>query len=155
MIKLPRMNEDEVSSLLEKQMLCRIAFRGNHYPYVAPFQYTIVNGILYFHFTNYGRKMKLLGSNKGVCVEIEKYKQDLSEYRFVILRGELEVVIDSKERVQVIKKMAREGKAKLSRNFLAAHGLSRLGDWSSLEEEENAVIVRLQRIVEKIGLKSP
>jgi hypothetical protein len=67
--------------------LCRIAFKGNKYPYMAPFQYVFMDGSIYFHFTDYGRKMRLLEKDKRVCVEIEKYKPDLSEYKFIVLRA--------------------------------------------------------------------
>ena len=136
-------------------MLCRIAFKGNNYPYMAPFQYVFMNRSLYFHFTDYGRKMKLLEKDKRVCVEIEKYRTDLSEYNFVVLRGTLKVVTDPQERAKAIKRMAEEGKQKLSTNFLAAHGFKKEEGWSSFTPEKPLVIVKLQEIAEEIGLKSP
>jgi len=154
-VKLPRMKEDEIKKVIKEQMLCRIAFKGKNYPYMAPFQYVYMNDTLYFHFTDYGRKMQFLEKDKRVCVEIEKYKPDMSEYNFVVLRGSIEIVNDAQERSRVIKKMAEDGKRKLSRNFLAAHGFKKEEGWSALSPEKPLVIVKLTEIVEEIGLKSP
>jgi nitroimidazol reductase NimA-like FMN-containing flavoprotein (pyridoxamine 5'-phosphate oxidase superfamily) len=149
------MNKKEIKELISNQILCRIAFKGDKYPYMAPFQYVLINGSLYFHFTNYGKKMKLFGSDKRVCVEIEKYEADLSSYNFVIFRGELEIVKDRNERIKVINKIAKDGKQKLSTNFLAAHGVKKEDGWDSLQPEKELVIVKLKNIKEVIGLKSP
>lgn len=154
-VKLPKMEKSEVENLLREQMLCRIAFKGDEYPYMAPFQYVLIDGFLYFHFTDYGKKMNLLEKDKRVCVEIEKYRPDLSEYNFVVLRGELEVVRDPQERAKVINRMAEEGKQKLSTNFLVAHGFKKEEGWSSFTPERPVVIVKLKEVTEEIGLKSP
>lgn len=154
-VKLPKMEKLEIEKLLREQMLCRIAFKGNEYPYMAPFQYVVMNGSLYFHFTDYGKKMRLLEKDKRVCVEIEKYRPDLSEYNFVVLRGMLEVVKDPQERAKVIRKMAEDGEQKLSINFLAAHGFKKDEGWSSFTPEKPVIIVRLKETTEKMGLKSP
>ena len=155
LVKLPKMDGEEINNLLKNQLLCRIAFKGDKYPYMAPFQYVLMHGSLYFHFTNYGKKMKLLDKDKRVCVEIEKYRSDLSEYNFVVLRGELEVLNNSDERDNVIHRMAEDGKLKLSTNFLAAHGFKKEQGWDSFTPEKPIVIVKLKKVTEKIGLKSP
>ena len=154
-VKLPNMEKSEIENLLREQMLCRIAFKGDKCPYMAPFQYVLMDGSLYFHFTDYGKKMRLLERDKRVCVEIEKYRPDLSEYNFVVLRGELEVVSDPQERAKVINRMAEEGRQKLSTNFLAAHGFKKEEGWSSFTPERLVVIVKLKEVAEEIGLKSP
>jgi len=154
-VRLPKMEKSEIEKLIREQMLCRIAFKGDKYPYMAPFQYVFMNGSLYFHFTDYGKKMRLLEKDRRVCVEIESYLKDLSKYSFVVLRGTLKVVTDPQERAKVIKRMAEEGKQKLSRNFLVAHGFKKEEGWSSFNPEKPLVIVKLEEIAEEIGLKSP
>jgi hypothetical protein len=47
------------------------------------------------------------------------------------------------------------GKKRLSRNFLAAHGLRADENWDSLAAEEPIVIVKLDPLVAESGLKSP
>jgi nitroimidazol reductase NimA-like FMN-containing flavoprotein (pyridoxamine 5'-phosphate oxidase superfamily) len=154
-VKLPRMEKNEIEQLIREQMLCRIAFKGAEYPYIAPFQYVFMDGTLYFHFTDYGKKMKLLEKDKRVCVEIEKFHPDMSEYNFVVLRGALEVVEDSQERAKVIRRMAKEGEQKVSVNFLAAHGFKKEEGWSSFTPEKPLVVVKLVEITEEVGLRSP
>jgi nitroimidazol reductase NimA-like FMN-containing flavoprotein (pyridoxamine 5'-phosphate oxidase superfamily) len=149
------MEKHEINQLIREQMLCRIAFKGDEYPYMAPFQYVLMNGSIYFHFTDYGKKMRLLEKDKRVCVEIEEYRQDLSEYSFVVLRGILKVVTDPYERVTIIRRMAKEGEQKLSPNFLAAHGFKKEEGWSSFTPEKPLVIVKLENVTQEIGLKSP
>lgn len=155
LVKLPKMNAVEIDQLVEEQSLCRIAFKGPEYPYIAPFQYICMNNTLYFHFTDYGRKMSLLEKDNRVCVEIECYTKDLSKYRFVVLSGKLTVVTDPRERAKVVKKMGEEGERKLSRNFLAAHGLKPEQGWPSLSQQKSFVIVKLGKVTERLGLKSP
>ena len=155
MVKLPKMEKFEVDQLLRQQTLCRIAFKGDKYPYMAPFQYVLIDGSLYFHFTDYGKKMRLLEKDRRVCVEIEKYRPDLSEYNFAVLRGKLEIVRDAQERARAIKQIAEEGKQKLSTNFLAAHGFKKEEGWSAFTPERPVVIVKLKEVTEEIGLKSP
>jgi len=43
-VKLPKMEKSEINNLLQEQLLCRIAFKGDKYPYMAPFQYVMMNG---------------------------------------------------------------------------------------------------------------
>ena len=155
LVKLPKMEKEEIDNLIKEQMLCRIAFKGANYPYVAPFQYVYMNGTLYFHFTDYGKKMKLLDKDDRVCVEIEKFQPDLSEYNFVALRGRLGIVTDSKERSEAITRMAEQGKQRLSPNFLAAHGFRREEGWATFTPKKTVVIMKLDDIAEKIGIKSP
>ncbi len=154
--KLPKMTKQEMWKLIRRQRLCRIAFKGAKYPYMAPFQYVVLDGVLYFHFTDYGKKMKLIENDKRVCVEIEEYKEDLSEYSFIVLRGTLKVVSDQQERVRALKKLAEEGETKLSPNFLPAHGFNKEDGWSSLTLNETPlVVIKLENITQEIGLKSP
>lgn len=154
--KLPKMSKQEMWKLIRRQKLCRIAFKGKKYPYMAPFQYVLLDGILYFHFTDYGKKMKLIEIDENVCVEIEEYKEDLSEYRFIVLRGNLKVVTDKKERSRALEQLSEEGETKFSPNFLPAHGFNEEDGWSSLTSNKmNLIIIKLENITQEIGLKSP
>jgi hypothetical protein len=67
----------------------------------------------------------------------------------------LKVVKDPTEREVVIRKMAEEGRKKLSTNFLAAHGLNKTEGWSSFTPEKPLVIIKLESVTEEIGIKSP
>ena len=155
-VKLPKMSKQEMWRLIRRQRLCRIAFKGKEYPYIAPFQYVALDSTLYFHFTDYGTKMKLIENEKRVCVEIEEYREDLSEYSFIVLRGTLKVVTDPQERGKALQELAKEGKDKLSPNFLPAHGFKKEDGWDSLTPaNQSLVAVKLEQITQEIGLKSP
>lgn len=154
-VKLPRMSGEEIDNLVREQFLCRIAFRGRESPYIAPFQYVIVGDQIYFHFTDYGRKMSLMNEGNPVCVEIEKYSPDLSEYGFVVLIGNLEHVTDQEERKKAIEAMAKSGRERLSKNFLAAHGFEKRASWSDFTPDRPMTILKLGKVAERLGLKSP
>jgi nitroimidazol reductase NimA-like FMN-containing flavoprotein (pyridoxamine 5'-phosphate oxidase superfamily) len=154
--KLPKMTKQEMWKLIRRQRLCRIAFKGAEYPYMAPFQYAVLDDVLYFHFTDYGTKMKLIENDKRVCVEIEEYKEDLSEYSFIVLRGMLKIVTEAQERAKALQKLAEDGKQKLSANFLSAHGFKKEEGWNALTPlNKSLVIIKLEHITQEIGLKSP
>ncbi|MBS7633704.1 pyridoxamine 5'-phosphate oxidase family protein [Candidatus Bathyarchaeota archaeon] len=150
------MSREEIDQLIEEEFLCRIAFCGKNTPYIAPFQYVLINGQLYFHFTKYGKKIGFLEEGKSVCVEIEKYTQDLKAYSFVTLTGELKAVKRTEERVLAIEKIVETARRKgLSENFLAAHGFSREKGWAQLTPDKPIIIVKLVNVKDRIGLKSP
>lgn len=153
-IKLPLMNEEEVNKLIKTQFICRIAFAGKEGPYIAPFQYVWINNQLYFHFTNYGNKIAFLKEQKQVCVEIEKFTPNLSEYAFIVLEGTLKLVEDKEERSKAIQKLSEIGKEKLSPNFLLAHGFNSNEGWSILNTEQPIMIIKLDKVKSKKGLKS-
>jgi nitroimidazol reductase NimA-like FMN-containing flavoprotein (pyridoxamine 5'-phosphate oxidase superfamily) len=153
-VKMPKMKENEIDHLVSEQFLCRIAFRGDRTPYIAPFQYVVIDGVLHFHFTDYGKKLSFLKQETPVCVEIERFTPNLSEYQFVVLTGKLRLVEDRLERKRAIEKMAEAGKKKLSPNFLVAHGFSKGSEWLNFSENQEILIIKLE-VTEKMGLKSP
>ena len=154
-VKLPWMTDAETARLVDEQMLCRIAFRGDDYPYLAPFRYVVMDDVLYFHFPDYGKKMRLLETDSRACVQIESYEPDLSEYSFVSYRGRLVRVTESEERDKAIRLFAETGKKRLSTKFLAAHGIEPGEGWGEFTPEKDFVIVKLVDVVEKVGLKNP
>jgi nitroimidazol reductase NimA-like FMN-containing flavoprotein (pyridoxamine 5'-phosphate oxidase superfamily) len=154
-VEMPKMKENEIEELIREQFLCRIAFKGDLQPYIAPFQYAFVNGILYFHFTDYGKKMSFFKQETPVCVEIERYTPNLSEYGFVVFTGKLRLVEDHEERKLAIEKISEVGKKKISKNFLVAHGFSQGSDWTDFTADKPILIIKLDEVTEKIGLKSP
>ena len=153
--KLPKMSLQEVQNLLDHENICRIAFRGNDFPYMAPFQYTRIGNTMYFHFTNYGRKIRLIDNDNRVCVSVERFMPDMNEYSFVVLRGQLERVNDSEERKEAINRLAEAGNDNLSENFLAAHGFETSEGWEAISAGKPMLIYKLDKISEIFGLKSP
>ena len=154
-VKMPKMDAKEIKKFINRQFLCRIAFRGEVQPYIAPFQYVVVDGTLYFHFTDYGKKMGFFKRRTPVCVEIEWYTPNLSEYKFVVLSGNLKLVENREERKRAILKMAEVGKQQLSPNFLVAHGFPQGSDWVEFTDDQPMLIIKLDEVTERTGLKSP
>ena len=155
MYKLPRMNQDELHDVLCTHVLCRIAVHDINCAYIAPFQYILLDNILYFQFANYGKKMRLLKQDNRVCVEVESYTADLSQYSFIILRGKLVEATDSAEREKVIKHFAETGRTRFSSQFLAAHGLKTEETWTAYTSDKPLLILKLVETTERFGLRSP
>ncbi len=155
--KLESMTPQEIKALVQTSHLCRIAFKGDEHPYIAPFQYAYVNDSMYFHFAAYGRKMRYLSEDPAVCVEIEQNAPDMSDYRFVALCGTLVFVTDAAEKATAINAITAIAlRESLSNKFLAAHGLGSKADWRSFEPTPlDAEVVKLTKIVEVTALKSP
>jgi nitroimidazol reductase NimA-like FMN-containing flavoprotein (pyridoxamine 5'-phosphate oxidase superfamily) len=153
--QLPKMSEAEIDQIIQKNALCRIAYLSGEYPYISPFQYAVVDGTLYFHFTDYGRKKAFLEQDSKVCVEIEDNSPDLARYCFISLRGHLSLVKSHEERLKVIRALVENAKIHFSPNFLAAHGFDKIDCWDAMVGQDSLKIIRLERIIEKIGLKSP
>ena len=152
-IKLAPMSEAEISKAITDHNLCRIAFIDDAYPYISPFQYVCINNNLFFHFTDYGKKMKILSNNQNVCVSIEEFKPDLSSYYFISIQGKLKQVEDDKLKMKVMKEMAELASKNYSKNFLLAHGFQKEKKWDILTSK-NQIIYKLLVINNPIGLKS-
>jgi nitroimidazol reductase NimA-like FMN-containing flavoprotein (pyridoxamine 5'-phosphate oxidase superfamily) len=154
-LKIPRMEKQEYDRLIEKGYVCRIAFQGEKYPYIAPFLYVFDGSFLYFLSTKYGKKIEHFRKSPYVSVEIEKYTKDLSSYMFVTLQGYLEEVHDSIE-----KKIIREKfvdlivERNLSCNILAALGHSPLDPPAAIAEEERSLVWKLVGVKDLIALKN-
>jgi len=152
-IKLPKMDEEEIKSSIEKKNLCRIAFIDDDYPYISPFQYVLYNNSLYFHFTDYGKKKEILSKNTNVCVSIEDFSPDLSKYHFISIQGSLKLVEKASEKVEVMKRMVNNAKKIFSTKFLTAHGFEKDSGWDSFQTED-LLIYKLEEVGTRIGLKS-
>ena len=152
--KIPSMEKREYDRLIEEEHVCRIAFKGDKYPYVAPFVYVFDGRFMYFLSTKYGKKIEFFRKDPHVSVEVERYAPDLSSYMFVTLRGRLDEVRDSEE-----KRRVRVGfvdlirNKNLSRNVLLALGHSPADPLDSIVEEERSLIWKLVDVEKIVGLK--
>ncbi|MEJ2251551.1 MAG: pyridoxamine 5'-phosphate oxidase family protein [Candidatus Lokiarchaeota archaeon] len=148
------MTENEIENILNEQNICRIAFIDDEYPYISPFQYVYTNHRLFFHFTDYGKKMKILENNKNVCVSIEKFDPNLSEFYFVSIQGILKPIINKIEKYKVVDKMVERLRKKYSKNFLSAHGIDKEKGWEGFKRSEPLKIYFLEEKKSRIALKS-
>ncbi len=156
-VKMPEMIPREMEGVLQNNFLCRIAFKGDEdsYPYISPFVYVYLHRIMYFFFTDYGKKMSFLKKDPHVCVEVENTTPDLSDCSFLALRGILQVVNVQTERSRAIEVMRiLSTEHKLSPNFLIALGLDRDAGWGAFSPEAPIIVVKLTNIIEQVGLKT-
>jgi nitroimidazol reductase NimA-like FMN-containing flavoprotein (pyridoxamine 5'-phosphate oxidase superfamily) len=154
-VKIPRMEKEEYDRLIDKGYVCRIAFQGEKYPYIAPFLYVFDGSFLYFLSTKYGKKLEYFRKSPYVSVEIERYSKDLSSYMFVTLQGYLEEVSDSIE-----KKIIREKfvdlivNRDLSCNILAALGHSPNDAPAAIAKEDRSLVWKLVGVKDLVALKN-
>jgi nitroimidazol reductase NimA-like FMN-containing flavoprotein (pyridoxamine 5'-phosphate oxidase superfamily) len=100
------MSHREMDELLKGQILCRITFHDEPYPYTLPMEYYYFGDVMYFHFTTTGKKMELMKKNPSVTVEVDWSNDTLTDYKSVILKGRLVAVDNPDERNTVNVAMA-------------------------------------------------
>jgi len=155
LVKIPQMEKEEYDRLIADGYVCRIAFQGEQYPYIAPFLYVFDGRYLYFLSTKYGYKIRHFRQNPHVAVEVEQYSPDLARYTFVTLTGRLVEVEDAAEKRAVRERFVRLITAKkLSRNVLAALGHAPDEPLQSLVTEERSSVWKLTAVREIIALKN-
>lgn len=154
--KIPKMEKHEYDNLIKENYICRIAFKGNDFPYIAPFLYSFDGKYLYFLPTRYGRKIEYFHQSPHVSVEIEYYSNDFSSYKFISLQGKLEEINEDNEK----KKIRSDFVELIKKNNLSPNVMSALGYSASdlpeiITQEERNMVWRLIEVKEMIALKSP
>ena len=155
--KMPRMGKSEYDRMVKEQYICRIAFKGEEHPYIAPFLYVFDGRFMYFLSTNYGRKVQNFRDNPSVTVEIENYSPDLSTFGFVALPGRLVEIDDVGEKSRIRESFVNLIKSKgLSSNVLSALGHSPQEPVEALLAGERTLVWKLAgvKVDEILGLKS-
>jgi uncharacterized protein len=154
-VKIPKMPKKEYDRLIEENHVCRIAFCGDQFPYIAPFLYVFDGRYLYFLSTKYGKKVDLFRKDPSVAVEIERYAEDLSAFTFVSLRGRLDEVKSNEEK-KAIKQdfvdMIRE--RGLSSQVLAALGHSPKDPVEEIAREDRTMVWKLVGVQEIVALRN-
>ncbi|HTX43856.1 MAG TPA: pyridoxamine 5'-phosphate oxidase family protein [Methanocella sp.] len=151
--RLPSMSGQEVDRLLRGGRICRMAFNDRPWPYIIPLDYVYVNGKMYFHFADYGKKMELFKKDPHVGVEVDRFNGDVTEYESVTLMGTLAKVTDPGEKKTasraLLETMESRGGEK---NVAARHGYEKL-DPGTLSSE-GSMVLRLD-VADHVALKSP
>lgn len=151
--KLPSMSDEEIDRLLNSQRICRMALNDSPQPYIIPLDYVYLGGKLYFHFANYGKKIKLYEKDPHVSVEADEYNKDVSKYSSVTLMGELVKVTDPEEKRKASEALlntinSRGGE----KNVAARHGYERMDE--KVLSSGDSLLLRLD-VRDRIALKSP
>jgi len=154
-VKMPNMGKKEYDRLIRGQYIARIVFKGEKYPYIAPFLYVFDEKYLYFLSTRYGKKIEYFRQNPYVTVEIERYDPDLSNYAFVSLSGHLVEVTNEVSKKEVREQFIRLIREKnLSENIMIALGHSSQDPTEAIVHEERNVIWKLTDVRKITGLKN-
>lgn len=154
-VKIPRLKREEYDELIKEQFVSRVIFKGDTYPYIAPFLYVFDGRYIYFLPTNYGKKIEYFRKNPRVAVEIERYSEDLSGYKFVVLFGRLEEVEDKQKKREVKNSFVDLIKNKnLSTNIMKALGHSPDEPPESIVKEERNLVWKLVDVEDIMGFKS-
>jgi nitroimidazol reductase NimA-like FMN-containing flavoprotein (pyridoxamine 5'-phosphate oxidase superfamily) len=152
--KIPLMTRREYDELIDECYVGRIAFKGE-YPYIAPFIYVFDGDFIYFLSTRYGKKIELFRKNPQVAVEIEKYSEDLSDYKFVTLQGSIVEVDDEAQKRRVKEDFVELIQHKnLSNQIMAALGHSPDDPLEYLVEEDRSFVWKLADVKNITGIKN-
>jgi len=143
-IKIPKMDKSEYDELISRQYLCRVVFKGDKYPYIAPLLYIFDGNYMYFLSTNYGKKISFFREYPYVLVEIEEYEKDFSEFSFMVLSGKLVEINDEKKDRNIRKDFVEMIKERnLSKNIMIALGHSSKESLESLVNEKRSIVWKL------------
>jgi uncharacterized protein len=152
--EIPSLSQEECEKIVAAEHLCRIAFHGEKYPYLAPFIYVWQNNHLCFLSANYGAKIKYFRDNPLVVVEIEQTVPDLSLCRFVTLFGRLQEIQAFEEKKTIRRTFVSLIQAKnLSKNIIAALGHSPEENLDALEAEGRSLVWKLIEVDRISGLR--
>jgi nitroimidazol reductase NimA-like FMN-containing flavoprotein (pyridoxamine 5'-phosphate oxidase superfamily) len=153
--KIPRMEKHEYDDLIKKNYICRIAFKGDNFPYVIPFIYSFDGKFLYFLPTRYGRKIDYFHKDPHVSVEIENYSNDFSSYKFISLQGVLEEINNDTEKKKIKSDFVDLIKEReLSSNVLNALGYTASDSLEAIIQEDRNMVWRLTGVQEVVALKN-
>jgi nitroimidazol reductase NimA-like FMN-containing flavoprotein (pyridoxamine 5'-phosphate oxidase superfamily) len=154
-LKIPHTEKEEYDRLISENYVSRIAFKGDAYPYVAPFLYVFDGHHLYFLSTRYGKKIQYFSQDPNVAVEIERFSADMSCYTFVTLLGRLAEVTNRTDGRRVRQKFVNTITARgLSNNVVTALGHSPTEPLESVVNENRSLIWTLESVSEIVALKN-
>jgi len=154
-VKMPILRKAEYDRLIQEEYVARIAFKGEKYPYIAPFIYFFNGNHMYFLSSRYGKKIEYFMQNPSVSVEVEKYSRDLSDYAFVTLSGRLVEVKDPDDKKDIRDSFVEMIKDRgLSENIMIALGHSSQDPTEALVREERNIIWKLTDVRKITGLKN-
>lgn len=154
-VKIPKMEKSEYDLLIKEEYVARIAFKGEKYPYIAPFIYVFDGNYMYFLSTRYGKKIENFKQNPYVSVEVEKYSPDMSNYAFITLSGRLVEVMDADNKKDIRDSFIRMIKDRdLSKNVMIALGHSPKDPLENIINEERNLIWKLVDVNRSTGFKN-
>ena len=114
-------NKSEIIEIIEKCVVCRLAFSDNDIPYIVPmnFGYDYIGGklTLYFHGAGEGKKHDIIAKNPVACFEMDCSHKLIEaddaceytmEYESVIGTGRIRFCVDKAEKVNALKQLMKK-----------------------------------------------
>ncbi|NLB83220.1 MAG: pyridoxamine 5'-phosphate oxidase family protein [Synergistaceae bacterium] len=97
----------EMDEVLDKALVGHLGLCDEGVPYVLPMNFALLNGALYLHCAQEGRKLDVIGKNSRACFSTETDMELVTSpracgwgmtYRSVLLFGTISVVESEKEK---------------------------------------------------------
>ncbi len=116
-------DKNTIEDIINKAMVCRIAFSLDNIPYVVPMNFYYENNFIYLHSLKIGKKIDILRKNDNVCFEIDidtKIKQSNSpcnwtmKYYSVVGQGIASFMDEKKDKIKVLNKIMEKYSGKKS-----------------------------------------
>ncbi|AFD00858.1 putative flavin-nucleotide-binding protein [Methanocella conradii HZ254] len=105
---LPELSEKEMLEMLEAERVGRLGLNDEPQPYVVPTDFVYKGGAIYIHSPADGKKASLARKDRHVCFEVDWHNDDVTEYRSVIIRGDIAEVFDDGERREAMRALAEK-----------------------------------------------
>jgi len=141
---LPELSIKEMLELLEAERVGRLGLNDEPQPYVVPTDFAYKDGSIYIHSPVDGKKSVLARKNPHVCFEVDRYNEDVTEYKSIIIRGDIKEVFDDGEKRDAIRMLALKA--------------ARSGGWHARaggSPNMGAIAIFKITINEMTGVKSP
>ena len=105
---LPELSREEMLKLLEEERVGRLGLNDEPQPYVVPTDFAYSEGTIYIHSPKDGKKSELARKSPHVCFEVDKYNNDVTEYKSVIIRGDIREVFDADEKRDAMRILSKK-----------------------------------------------
>jgi nitroimidazol reductase NimA-like FMN-containing flavoprotein (pyridoxamine 5'-phosphate oxidase superfamily) len=111
-----QMSMNEIEELLARGSTRRLGMCKDNQPYVVPVCFVYHDGKVFFHSARKGRKMDFMRANPTVCFQVDEHSLVSSSkpckftmnYHSVVAVGCVRFLIDSKEKLQILKMLVRK-----------------------------------------------
>jgi uncharacterized protein len=122
-VRLPALTDNEVEDLLASEKICRMALNDDPQPYIIALDYLYLDGKLYFHLADYGRKMEMIKRDPHVSVEIDNFCNSTGDFATITLMGQIKRVTNKAEKVKAAEALIGTVKARGGKkNVAMRHG---------------------------------
>jgi nitroimidazol reductase NimA-like FMN-containing flavoprotein (pyridoxamine 5'-phosphate oxidase superfamily) len=150
---LPELSEREMLELLDAERVGRLGLNDEPQPYVVPTDFAYKDGSIYIHSPVGGKKSVLARKDPHVCFEVDRYNEDVTEYKSVIIRGDIKEIFDDGEKRDAMRILAL--KAAGSGQSPPSAGPGGWRDRASGSPNMRSIAIFKISINEMTGVKSP